>query len=247
MSKVIATLILMELLYLGCAGHPGVRNSSVGSSIRVEKTDFAQEADNIPEYRLGFGDIIEIKFFNNSEFNETITVRPDGRISLQKVGELLVLGRTPVEVDSVITKIYAEFVINPEVTVIVREFGGLQAFVLGEVEKPGGYPLTKNMTILQALAVAGGTKNSAKLNSVMVLRKDQTGGIAATKVNLKNLFKADHISEFVKNNLEIHPQDIIYVPKTIISSATDFMKMVYSGFLPPLDLYLRVIYYYDRF
>ena len=85
-----------------------------------------------PEYLLGFGDVIEIKFFRNTEFNETVTVRPDDRISLQKVGELEVSGMTPSQLDSVITAIYSEFVLEPEVTVIVRQFGGQNFYVLGK-------------------------------------------------------------------------------------------------------------------
>ncbi|MFQ6103275.1 MAG: polysaccharide biosynthesis/export family protein [Candidatus Glassbacteria bacterium] len=78
----------------------------------------------VPEYRLGFGDVIEVKFFNNERFNETVKVRPDGRISMERMGEIFVTGLTPLELDSLITLKYSEFIQQPEVTVILREFGG---------------------------------------------------------------------------------------------------------------------------
>jgi len=199
-----------------------------------------------PEYLLGFGDVIEIKFFRNSEFNETVTVRPDDRISLQKIGELEVSGMTPSQLDSVITTTYSEFVLEPDVTVIVREFGGLNVYVLGEVESPGGYPVERDMSLLQALAVAGGPTNSAKLGSVLVLRRDQGKRGQAIKVNLVKLLKGKSQLEIAQNNILIHPYDIVYVPKTPIANVADFMTKIYDVFLPPVDIYLRALWLSDR-
>ncbi len=199
----------------------------------------------MPEYRLGFGDVLEVKFFRNPQFNESLLVRPDGRVSLAKVGELHVAGMTPVELDSVITRTYGEFLLEPEVTVIVREFGGYQIYVLGEVSSPGGYPVQRNMTVLQALASAGGTKNSAKLGNVMVLRRGQGEAIEAKKLDVRRPVRAKRESDIIGNDIYLQPHDIIYVPKTFVASASDFMRQVYSGFLPPLDLYLRAVLFYD--
>jgi len=197
-----------------------------------------------PDYRLGFGDVIEVKFFRHSEFNETVAVRPDGKISLQKVGELRVADMTPSSLDSVITRTYSEFVIEPEVTVIVRKFGGFQVYVLGEVNSPGGYPVQNKMSLLQAIAAAGGPKLSAKLRSVIVLRREQ-GTLKAIKTNVARSLSSKG-ARTALSDTPVMPQDIVYVPKTFIASASDFMRQVYSGFLPPLDLYLRAVLYYDR-
>ena len=91
----------------------------------------------MPEYRLGFGDEIEVKFFNNAQFNEMITVRPDGRITLEKIGDIYVTGMTPSQLDSLITTTYADIIRDPEVTVFVRKFGSYQTYILGEVGDPG--------------------------------------------------------------------------------------------------------------
>ncbi len=192
----------------------------------------------IPEYTLGFGDVIEIKFFESDRFNETVTVRPDGRITLQRMGEIMVAGMTPMELDSLITERYAEFMQNPETTVFVREFSGYQVYVLGQVQSPGGYPVQRDMTLVQAIASAGGAKDGAKLGDVMLLRRSEIGGVEAVKIDLKKALKNDN-DDNDGRDLFIQPLDIVYVPKTRIASASTFMKQVYDGFLPPVDMYLR--------
>lgn len=237
------TLILVFIgLMVSCAG-PTKQARNVHQLINESAIT---QPKSPPEYRLGMGDVIDVKFFRNVEFNETVTIRPDGRISLPRVGEILVTGMTPMQLDSVITRTYDEFVVDPDITVIVRQFSGNQVYVLGEVHKPGGYTLTKDMTLLQALAQAGGAMRFAKLNSVMLLRKDESAKIFATKIDLLRPVKNEGNGTLEAGNYYLRPQDIVYVPKTAIASAADFMRMVYSGFLPPLDLYLRATLYYDR-
>ncbi|MCA9734474.1 MAG: polysaccharide export protein [Deferribacteres bacterium] len=240
-------LLICTLLLTSCAANTNTPESNgTISETRLTNTNSPLVATQSHEYRLGFGDVIDIKFFRNTEFSETLTVRPDGRISLPKIGELLVAGMTPVELDSIVTQAYNTFIIDPDVTVIVRQFGGAQVYVLGEVERPGGYPLQKNMDIMQALASAGGIKNGAKINCIMRLRKSDAKTVNVTRLNLKQFIKSSQSSIAVDESLFVQGQDIIYVPKTFISSTSEFLKMVYDGFLAPLDLYLRVIFYYDR-
>jgi protein involved in polysaccharide export with SLBB domain len=199
----------------------------------------------LPEYRLGFGDVVEIKFFNNARFNETVAVRPDGRITLEKMGDIPVTGMTPLQLDSLITATYAGFVRDPEVTVFVRQFGGYQVYVLGEVTMPGGYPIQQNMTLLQALAAAGGPKETAKLGSVMILRHGKSESVYALKVDLANATKGAN-GAISKDNFYVQGQDVIYVPKTFIASASAFLKQVYEGLLPPIDIYLRAAWLSQR-
>lgn len=194
-----------------------------------------------PEYRLGFGDLIEIKFFNNDRFNERVRVRPDGRITLEKVGDLYVAGMTPSHLDSLITEVYAEIILKPDVTVIVREFGGSRIYVLGEVNLPGGYAMQQDMNFLQAIATAGGAKDGAKLSSVMVLRKGKNGVINAFRVDLSRALKGRKIPG--NPGISLQPQDVIYVPKTFVANVSTFMKQVYDGLLPPVDAYLRYLFW----
>ena len=204
-----------------------------------------QTSVTIPEYRLGFGDVIEVKFFNNERFNEMITVRPDGRIAMERMGEIFVAGLTPLELDDLITAEYSRFIQNPDVTIFVREFSGYQVYVLGRVNTPGGYPVQRNMTLLQAIAAAGGTSVGAKLQSVVVLRRGKEDKVDAFKVNLKAVVKRDK-KAVGENDLYMQPLDIVYVPETVISSMSTFLTQVYSGFMPPVDVYLRALWWSER-
>jgi protein involved in polysaccharide export with SLBB domain len=237
MKRLGISLIAAAVVW-SCASNSQMRTAGTISSGSTEKT--------IPEYRLGFGDVVDIKFFRNEQFNETVTVRPDGRISLAKVGELYVAGMPPAQLDSIVTETYRKFVLEPEVTVIVREFGGYKVYVLGEVNLAGGFAVERNMTLLQAIAAAGGPKLSAKMSSVMVLRRGYNKEVEAIKVDLTKSVKAKRGAVVAQNDILVEPRDIIYVPKTLIANVSDFMRQVYAGVLPPLDLYLRAIIVYEN-
>jgi polysaccharide biosynthesis/export protein len=245
-SKALVGLIFIVALVFwgGCAGNSP--HTSPGNS--TESMRFAYQPkspanpENVPEYKIGYNDLLEIKFFNNPDFNETVRVRPDGRITLQRIGDIFVIGRTPAQLCSRVDSVYSRIIRSPENTVFLREFGGLNFYVLGAVSKPGSYLYEKNMNVLQAVAIAGGELQGAKLTSVFVLRKRVDGYIYVNKVNVK----PGRIADILSQNIFIEPYDIIYVPKTFFGKTTDFMRRLFEGYLPPLDLYLRTVYFYNR-
>lgn len=239
-------ILFVIVIVSSCSVRPKPKTSALTSTLTPSPRVSTQPGHALPEYQLGYGDVIEIKFFRNSEFNETVTIRPDGRISLLKIGELNVVGLTPGQLDRILTDAYGTFIIEPQITVIVRQFGGYRVYVLGEVNAPGGYPIQRDMTLLQALAVAGGPKLSAKLGSVMLLRRSTTGEVGAIKVDLVQSIEPGSRLAASERDLFLQPRDIIFVPKTFIANVSDFMRQLYAGFLPPLDLYLRAVLFYDR-
>jgi polysaccharide export outer membrane protein len=200
----------------------------------------AQTAQTVPEYRLGFGDVVEVKFFNNDRFNETVRVRPDGRISLERVGDIFVAGMTPSQLDNLITQTYAEIIQNPDVTIFVREFGGYQVYVLGEVNNAGGHVIQRNMTLLQAIAAAGGAKNSASLGSVMLLRSEDGENVQAYSIDVDEWLDGETANLPLALRY-VRPRDIIYVPRTFIASASTFLKQVWDGLIPPVNVYLQAL------
>ncbi|MCK6562524.1 polysaccharide biosynthesis/export family protein [candidate division KSB1 bacterium] len=242
-------LALSELSLTGCAStpstrvaaSPGLRSSATLPAYR-DRVAITGVASAPPEYRINILDELEIKTRYHERLNEIAKVRPDGRITLEAVGDLYVVGRTPSQVDSLITAAYAEIVHAPEVTVYVRNFAGLAVYVLGEVDKPGQLELLPNMTVLQALAAAGGPIRGAKMNSVIVLRPDQAGELTGVRVDLARpaLAAAAH------QDLYLQPQDVVYVPKTFIANVNEFLTQVYDGLFPPFDIYLRALREYNR-
>ena len=250
MKRLIVICLLMVCVIFGSYGcSSSVRNGEV--RFRDMSSLDKGSAETVPEYRLGFGDEVEIKFFNNERFNELIAVRPDGRITLERIGDVYVNGMTPSQLDSLVTVTYADIIRDPDVTVFVRKFGSYQVYVLGEVARPGGYPVERNMTIIQVLAVAGGVPYSGALSSVMVLRQGRNEDVTAVKLDVNQYLSGGRLHlttigrevDISVNDFFIQPQDIVYVPRTPFGSVVDFLEELYRGLLPPIDIYLRALWW----
>ena len=142
MKKVITAHFLFLLSFL-TACTPAVKSPAPLSQHSTQTSPYLEQ-----EYRIQVGDQLDIKFFYNPELNEQVTVRPDGRISLQLVHEVMTAGLTPAELTGLLTKKYAAELKKPEVTVIVRSSGGHKIYVDGEVAKPGMFSLMGFTTVL---------------------------------------------------------------------------------------------------
>ena len=187
------------------------------------------------EYRLGYGDVISVKFFYDPEFDQTVTIRPDGRITLPRLGDVLVVGMTPTQLDELITAKYAEIVRDPEITVIVEQIGENIVYVLGEVNQPGGYPLNAyGTTVLGAIALAEGFKNTAKLSSVILITKDATGAPRPERLNLTHA-----VSGSREDDPYLRGSEIVYVPSTFIAQLNLFMEQFFTNLSPPMNFYIK--------
>ena len=120
---------------------------------------------------IGNDDVLAISVWKEPELTKAVPVRSDGRISLPLVGEMQATGRTPLQLEQEIATKLKNFITTPEVTVIVQQVNSRKFNVLGEVTKPGAYPLTASTTIMDAIATAGGFRDFAKKSGVYVLRK----------------------------------------------------------------------------
>jgi len=188
-------------------------------------------AAELPDYLIEFDDLIEIKFFVNERFNEIVRVRPDGRVTLQRIGDLLVVGRTPSQVDSMITTSYSGIIKDPDVTVFLREFGSPEVYVMGEVNRPGPVPFKGRLTATQAVALAGGPTKDAKMKSVLIIRRE-LGELVAARWDLKELIKGD----IFKGDPPVRQFDIVYIPRTFIARVGDFLDAYAPAIQTPVDL-----------
>ncbi len=228
--------LLLALLLTSCSGSRGP-GLVVTEKITMPPYTPPQPQD-MPDYLIDFGDLLDIKFFNNERFNDSIRVRPDGRITLHRLGDFLVVGRTPGEVDKMITDAYAGIIKDPDVTVFVREFGQVELYVMGEVSRPGNYPYHANLTAAQAIAIAGGPTREAKMSSVLIIRMESDQLIAA-RWDLDRLMSG-HLKGGIPG---VRAYDVIYVPRTFISKLGDFMTSYLPAILSPMDLTVRWYYY----
>jgi polysaccharide export outer membrane protein len=160
------------------------------------------------EYRIGGGDVLEIATWKEAELTRRdVLVRVDGKISFPLLGDIAAAGMTPVELTETIQKGLTKYVTAPVVTVTVTNPGSQRVYVLGEVVRTGEYPLTKNLTVLQAFALAGGFTQWAAKDEIILLRKDGSKE-RIFKINYKDIVKGRD----VENNLTLQANDTIVVP-----------------------------------
>jgi protein involved in polysaccharide export with SLBB domain len=180
-----------------------------------------------PEYLIQPGDELDIKFFYNPELNETVFVRPDGKISLQLVDEVDAAGHTPKQLDDYLTEAYSRELRKPVVAVIVKSFSGQQVYVGGEVNTAGLITLAPGMSPLQAVINAGGLRDTASPENAIIVRKGPDDRPIPIRVNLKNAFDANDKAE----GFQLQPYDIVYVPKTFIAKANLFVRQYIQDLL----------------
>jgi polysaccharide biosynthesis/export protein len=159
----------------------------------------------IPEYRLGPEDVIEVFVWKQPELTTTVVIRPDGRISLPLTNELEASGKTAIQLQKDITEKLREYITQPVVNVIVRQVNSLKISVLGEVRKPDVYKIKNQVTVLDAIAMAGGFTDLARTNRVIVIRNAQYGS-QRIKINVKQVVADDGQAPFY-----LQPQDTVYV------------------------------------
>ncbi len=158
---------------------------------------------DLPEYRIGIDDVLDVAVWNVAELQKTVPVRPDGKISLPLVNDVIAAGLTPMELREQLTKKMATFVQNPDVSVVVREIRSLKVSVIGQVRTPGRYDIKGPATVLDALALAGGFTEFAARRKISILRSAQ---------RLHFDYDAAVSKGSARNNLLIKPGDIVVVP-----------------------------------
>lgn len=144
-----------------------------------------------PEYRIGSGDKLQINVYKEADLTQALQVRPDGRITMPLVGDLAAAGQTPMQLQRRLAESLREYVANPVVTVMVVEVAERVVYVMGEVNTPGAVPLKSSMTVLQALAVAGGFKEFASKGAIKVLRKAGGDRVETIPFSYKDSLRGD--------------------------------------------------------
>lgn len=171
----------------------------------------ADKSDSIlpdRDYVIGPQDLLAINVWHEPELSQSVPVRPDGKISLPLIGDLEVSGLTPRALEGRLAKELDAYIHKPQVTVIVREVNSRKFYMIGEVERPGAYPLTPNMTVLDALATAGGFRDFAKVKQIYLLRLRPDG--SRNRIHFD--FKAAVSGRTLYRDIEIQVGDTIVVP-----------------------------------
>ena len=185
--KTVTLTALSVLALLGTASaQTPVGTSGSTASAPTSRVPVSTAAD----YRLTAGDKLRIEVYKDAQLSQSLQIRPDGKVTLPLVGDVAAAGRTSVELRDAISASLKEFITNPVVTVIVTEASPQVVYVTGEVNKPGALTLTGQMSILQALAMAGGFTDFANKKNILIKRTTATG-MQTLKFNYKDALDDD--------------------------------------------------------
>jgi polysaccharide export outer membrane protein len=159
------------------------------------------------DYRVGPGDSIQVSVWKEPEVSTVVVVRPDGKISIPLVNDLVVSGKTPMEIQEIVKERLSSYIKDPNVTITVREIQSKKVYVLGEVNRPGSYQIVQPTTVLQLLTEAGGLRPYAKEKAIYVLRTGN-GQQQKFSFNYRDVVEGKKLEQ----NILVQPNDTIVVP-----------------------------------
>lgn len=224
-ARIISCCFFSLTILSGCATvrHP---QKLSGSNNRVELIQALPQKEKEPlDYIIGPEDVLFISVWQDKDLDTEVIVRPDGKISLQLIGEIDAGGKTLAQLNEILIKRYSAYIKSPQVLVSIKNFGGTKVIILGEVRTPGVYKPIERSGLLEVIAMAGGFSDHAALNSVILIRGG-LGNPEAMRLNLARvIYKTD-----MSQNIPIQPNDIIYVPKQFIVDINYFLDQ----YLAPL-------------
>ena len=186
----------------------GSQYARLGTDNPVPVTSASGAMAGNDHYLIGNEDVLAINVWKEPDVSRMVPVRSDGKISLPLIGEVQAAGRTPKELESQIAKGLRDYISEPEVTVIVQETKSRRFSILGQVQRPGSYLLNGDMRVLDAIAIAGGFRDFAKVKNIRILRQQAEGKQLSLPFNYKDVVKGANPGQ----NVELQPKDTIYVP-----------------------------------
>jgi polysaccharide export outer membrane protein len=203
-SSRLATAFTLLIVVLGLA----LLGPEIGSAeTPPNQPDSNKAAPVDPSYIIGSMDILEIQVWKEPDFSRQALVRPDGKITLPLVGDLHVLGMTTMALKELLTDKLKDFIDSPEITVILVESHSKNFYIIGKITQPGTYPLMKDMTVLQAISVAGGLGEWADSDSIRIIRKS-SGKEKILHFDYKKVISGKNLEQ----NIVLQPNDTIVVP-----------------------------------
>jgi polysaccharide export outer membrane protein len=191
---------------------------STGSSLRADTDQPALQQRN-PRYRLCASDLIALTFPLTPEYDQTVSVQPDGFITLAGAGDVHVEGLTTLETIPAIQAAYVNILHNSIVTIELKDFNKPYFIVGGQVFKPGKFDLRGYTTATEAVAMAGGFEESAKHSQVLLFRRVDDSWTEVKNLNLKHILQGHDVNE----DPEIRPGDMLFVPQNMISKVKKFI------------------------
>lgn len=224
--------LIVFVLTVGLAHAADEKQPSVTTKTALQNGDQAgasagqpQLQRRNPRYQIGRGDVLDLSFPLVPEFNQTVTVQPDGYITLKGVGDLHVADQTVPVLTQSLKEAYAKILHDPIITVDLRDFEKPYFIANGQVKKPGKYDLRGDTTVMQAVAIAGGFEDAAKQSQILVFHRVSNDWTQVKEINVKQMLHAQNLSE----DLHLEPGDMIFVPKSTLAKIKPFIPSASTG------------------
>ena len=225
MTKHSAIALIFVLTVAGCQNVPIDEGTRSSNNVEVGYKSWR----SIPKiYRLQVGDVIDIVHPYNKEFNQQVELLPDGRIYLPLVESVVAADLSPDELKERLEKAYSIELKKPSVAVIPRKIGSQKIYVGGEVLKPGVYSYSGTIGIVEAVFSAGGLRNSANDEEVVVLRRTQDNRAMMTTVDMEAILEGNPGS----HDIALRQYDVVYVPKTTSAEIGVWVEQNITNILP---------------
>ena len=195
---------------------------SAAASAAAPNSDPSQNptfSERYPRYVIAQADTFDLVFDLSPEFNQTLTVQPDGFVTLRGAGDLHVEGMTVPQMTEAIRKAYSKILSDPLISVVLKDFQHAYFVADGEVKTPGKYELRGDVTLTEGVAMAGGFLESAKHSQVLLFRRVSNDWTQAQVINVKKMLSQGNLHE----DLHLRPGDMLYVPKNRVSKIMPFL------------------------
>lgn len=195
----------------------------------VESKDRPALQKRNPRYLVRSSDVLQISFPVTPEFDQLVTVQPDGYISLHGAGDLYIEGKTVPEIIELLKGAYAKILHEPIIDILLKDFEKPYFIVGGQVTRPGKYDLRGDTTVTEAVQIAGGFTEKSKHSKVVIYRRVSEGWVEVKELDVKKMLAKNDLNE----DIHLHPGDMIYVPQNGISKIKAFLPSTGLGMSMP--------------
>ncbi|HEV8523053.1 MAG TPA: polysaccharide biosynthesis/export family protein [Terriglobales bacterium] len=230
-GRIALALILAGALNACAQEKPEAPLAGVPADVNVTQAAASQSAggpglqERYPRYRLQRNDVFDLDFALTPEFNQTVTVQPDGFVSLRGIDAIHVASLTVAEATEAIRSRYSSILREPVIALVLKDFEKPYFVASGEFNRPGKYELRDKVTVAQAIAMAGGFTTSAKHSQVLLFRRVSDEWLEVKKLNVKRMLaQAD-----LKEDPVLGPGDMLHVPKSAIGKIKQFIPTIGAG------------------
>ncbi len=227
-SRTLAALLVLPLLAASvCLGQQVVSDTTAKPA-----NGSVQFQSRTTRYKIAPGDSFDLNFELSPEFNQTgVAVQPDGFVTLRGIGDVRVQGLTVPELTQTLRSAYGKTLNDPVISVILKDFEKPYFVADGQLGHPGKYDLRGDITLTQAIAIAGGFTDASKHSQVLLFRRVSDQWMEAKIINVKKMEKSGNLAE----DPLLHPGDMLFVPKNVMSKIDHFFPTASMGtFFQPM-------------